>query len=314
MSRPSICVCVATYNQCQYIEVCLRSILDQHVDAELEVLVGDDASTDGTSDIVERLATEYGGRLRHHRRSENVGALANMRDLLGRAHADFVARVDGDDYWLPGKLSRQLEYLRVNAECSAVYTNGIVVGRDGSLIGLFNDVGDESFNLAAMLRRGNYLNNSSVLFRGQQVAGWTVVPEQIDYQVHLWLARYGWLGHIGSPLVAYRVGSHGSMVSSSGDLVRELYWQAIQSVSRDLVSDADYAHGIADFLRRIFFRSVRTRDFGLFRAWAARIYPASPYGYCRTTSLVAINIVRMGLKIAIGQLRPKGYRHVLYRR
>ena len=314
MSRPVIGVCVATYNQGQYIESCLRSILDQHVDAELRVLVGDDASTDGTNEIVARLATEYGMRLQYYWRESNLGAFANMRDLLERVDADFVARVDGDDGWLPGKLARQLMYLQENPECNAVYTNAITIDRAGDHAGIFNDVGDARVDLAALLRRGNFLNNSSVLFRAKDVPAWTEIAQQIDYQVHLLLARNSWIGHLGQSFAVYRVGVDGSMVASSSERVRELYWQAIQSVPRDLVSDADYAHGITDFLRRIFFRSVRTRDFGLFRAWAARIYPASPYGYYRTTLLLAINIVRMGLKIVIGQLRPKGYRHVLYRR
>ena len=314
MTRPVISVCVATYNQKGMIEVCLRSILDQKVDADVYVLVGDDASSDGTSEVIQELIYEYGARLTHYRRAANLGAAANMCDILGRANGDFIARVDGDDHWLPGKLARQLEYLLEVPQCNAVYTNAFTVDRNGNHVGLFNDVGDEHVDLPGLLRRGNFLNNSSVLFRAASLPGWIEITQQIDYQVHLWQARSGWVGHIGEPLAVYRVGTHGSMVASSSNLVRELYWQAIQSVPRDLVSDSDFASGLADFFRRVFFRAVRVRDLGLLRAWAARIYPASPYGYCRTTLLVAINIIRMGLKIAIGQLRPKDYRHVLYRR
>jgi len=297
MNRPRICVCVATYNQQAFIETCLRSILDQQVDAEVQVLVGDDASTDGTGAIVQALAAEYGDRMQHLRREPNLGAFANMCDLLLRASGDYVARVDGDDYWLPGKLARQVAYLQAHPDCGAVYTNAITVDEAGARIGLFNDVGDVRFDLAALVRRGNVLNNSSVLFRAANTAGW-IGSEQIDYQVHLWQARHDWLGHLGEPLAAYRVNTQGSLVLSANAHVRELYWQAIQSVPRELIGDNNYANGITDFLRRVCFRALRTRDFALLHRWACVVYAASPYGRLRTTALTLANIARMASKLA----------------
>lgn len=313
MSHPRISVCVATYNQCRVIEKCLRSIFDQEVDATLHVIVGDDASTDGTSQIIENLAIEYGSQLQHIRRISNIGPFANLRDLLARADGDFISRVDGDDFWLPGKLAAQVDYLATHAQCSAVYTNAVIVDEAGTARGVFNDVGDERLNLAALLRRGNVLNNSSVLFRAVNLESWLREFDQIDYQVHLSQAQRGWLGHIGEPFAAYRVRTNGSLVAESHARVRELYWQAIESVPRELVSDADYARGLTDFLRRVFFRSVRTCDPKLFREWASRVYEASPYGCVRTTLLSAHNIIRMASKISAGQFRRSGRRRVLYR-
>lgn len=316
MSRPRIVVCVVTYNQQQYIETCLRSILDQQVQADVHVLVGDDDSTDGTGSVVQALAGEYGTRLQHLRREPNLGAFANMRDLLLRADADFVARVDGDDYWLSGKLARQLAYLQAHPDCSAVYTNALTIDEAGASIGLFNDLGDTEITLAALLRRGNALNNSSMLYRATNSTGWTE-GDQLDYQVHLWQARHGWLGHIGEPLVAYRVNTQGSLVLNANERVRELYWQAIQSVPRELVSDNDYVLGLADFLRRVCFRAARTRDLRLLRRWAIVVYAASPYGYFRTSLLLLTNVGRMAAKliyawlvVMAGQNQPP----VLYRR
>lgn len=312
MTRPNICVCVVTYNQRHYIETCLRSILDQAVDADMRVVVGDDGSTDGTSDIIQALVAEYGPRLGHLRREHNLGPFPNLRDLLARADGEFIARVDGDDYWLPGKLARQLAYLQRHPNCSAVYTNALTVEESGRALGEFSDLGNAKLDLATLLRRGNALNNSSVLYRARYGTGWRE-GEQIDYQIHLWLARHGWLGHIGEPLAAYRVNVTGSLVAASNDRVRELYWQAIQSVPRELVSDADYAHGIADFLRRVFFRALRTSDVRIFRAWAARVFAASPYGRLRTSALTAAVIARMTGKMLAGRIRGGNHRHVLYR-
>jgi glycosyltransferase involved in cell wall biosynthesis len=312
MSPPRISVCVVTCNQRGFIDQCLRSILAQDVDAEVRILVGDDASDDGTSEAVAALADEHPGAILHLRRDPRMGAMANMRDLLGRADGDYVARVDGDDYWLPRKLPRQLAYLQAHPDCAAVYANAITVDEGGRRIGLFNDVGDARFDLAAMLRRGNFLNNSSVLFRAAGRRAWLDVDvPQIDYRIHLWHARHGWLGHIGEPLVVYRVGVAGSMVGAMNDRVRELYWEAIQGVPRELVGDDDYARGLADFLRRVFFRAVRTRDRRLFREWRTRALQASPHGAWRVDALTVANILRMAAKEAGGRFRGEA---VLYRR
>lgn len=315
---PTVTVCVATFNQREWIGQCLRSVSEQAAHAELRILVGDDASTDGTSDIVAQSAAAHPGLIEHVRREPRLGPFANMRDLLARADADFVARVDGDDYWLPGKLQRQLEYLQAHPDCAAVYTNAITVDAAGNRIGLFNDVGDARFDLAAMLRRGNFLNNSSILFRREGLGAYLGVDvPQIDYRAHLWHARHGWLGHIGEPLTAYRLNARGSMVATMNDPVRALYWEAIQSVPRDLVNDDDYAHGIADFLRRVFFRAVHKRRWELLREWAPRVLAASPYGRTRTLLLTVDAIARITTKECLGLLRrgPEGGRlKIQYRR
>lgn len=318
MSRPAITVCIVARNQRDFIEACIRSVAEQEVDAGLHILVGDDASDDGTSEIAERLANEYPDRILHLRRECRLGAFANMRDLMARADGDFVSRVDGDDYWLPGKLQRQLDYLRANPDCAAVYTNAITVDEDGNRIGLFNDIGDDRFNLAAMLRRGNFLNNSSVLFRHAGRQAWLTVAEpQIDYRVHLWHARHGWLGHIGEPLTAYRVSTRGSMVASMNDRVRELYWDAILSIPPELVSNNDKAQGLADFLRRVALHAIRTKHPGLLRTWALRVYAASPYGTTRTSMLAASSLMRITLKKvthSVKNMFGRNKRNVLYPR
>lgn len=313
MTTSRISVCVVTCNQRDFIGQCLRSILDQDVDAEVRVLVGDDASSDGTSEAIAALAAEHPRRLLHLRREPRMGAMANMRDLMARADGEYVARIDGDDYWLPGKLRRQLAYLQSHPDCAAVYANAITVDEAGSRIGLFNDAGNARFDLAAMLRRGNFLNNSSVLLRAGGRQAWLSVDiPQIDYRTHLWHAVHGWLGHIGEPLAAYRLNTRGSMVAGMNDFVRELYWQAIQSVPRALVSDDDYAHGVADFLRRVLFRSLRTRRLDLLRQWTPRVFAASPYGSCRTSWLAACSVARTVVGEALGRL--PGRARVLYRR
>lgn len=309
MALPQISVCVVTRNQSRYIRQCLESILAQDNVAILEILVGDDCSDDGTSEIVTEFAATYPSLVKHIRRSPRMSfASANTQDLLTRTRGRYVARVDGDDYWLQGKLWRQIAFFESHPECVAVYTNALTVSEDGMPIGLFNDVGDASFDLAALLRRGNFLNNSSLLLRSECIPAWVAIQGPlIDYRAHLLHARAGLLGHIGKPLVAYRVNASGAMTSTSdsNDLVRKLYWEAILDVPRNLITDDDFAHGIADFLRRVISRALRTRRWELLREWVPRVLKASPYGITRTMLLVTESAIRATYLSIFGKL-PRG--------
>ncbi len=307
MSRCVVSVCIVTFNQAGFIGQCLRSILDQRVDAEVEVLLGDDASTDSTVGVVSDLMASYPGRINYFRRSSNIGAFDNMCDLLNRARGDFVARVDGDDYWFPGKLQKQLDYLWARPDCPAVYTNASVVDVGGRIVGCFSDYDRTSVNLGQLMTNGNFLNNSSVLFRAGLVQGWVEPRQQIDYQVHLWMACRGCLGYIPDRLTAYRVGSAGSMLNDMNVLVRELYWSALLSVPKEYVSGVDWNRAVSDFMRRVFFRSLRTGDWKTFWVWRERVLLDSSAGWAGLFAAIA----RIGFKSLRGRLLPRN-RRILY--
>ncbi len=296
MGQGMISVCVLTCNQQPYIRQCMDSVLAQAGDIPLQILVGDDCSDDGTTRIVAEFAAAWPRVVEHIRHNSRLGADANYQFLLKRATGAFIAHLDGDDYWLPGKLKRQMEYMTANPGCAAVYTNALTISEEGDPVGLFNDMGDDVFNLAAMLRRGNFLNTSSMVFRAELREQLLAINGPfLDYRMHLLFARSGFLAQIAEPLSVYRIGSHGSMTSTSStsnDLVRRLYWEAIMDVPRNLVSDNDFAHGIANFLRRVMSRSLRTRRWELAKAWFPRALNASPYSAFHTIFLVTCSAIR----------------------
>jgi glycosyltransferase involved in cell wall biosynthesis len=89
--------------------------LRQETTFEIEVLVGNDCSSDGTKDILDDLAREYPERLIAINRAENVGGHKNSMDVIARARGDFIALCDGDDYWIDkAKLQKQFDALQRN--------------------------------------------------------------------------------------------------------------------------------------------------------------------------------------------------------
>ena len=94
-------VCV-TYNQKEYIKEALDSFIMQKTNFGYEVLVGDDGSTDGTSEIVAEYAKKYPDIIKHIKRSSNIGALENFMDICDRVTSKYSAFYDGDDFCRTG--------------------------------------------------------------------------------------------------------------------------------------------------------------------------------------------------------------------
>lgn len=301
---PVVSVLMLAYNHSSYLAQAIDGVLAQQAKFPIELLIGEDCSTDDTREIALRYQRQYPHLIRVITADANVGVQRNWQRLMLAARGEFFAHLDGDDYWLPGKLARQIPFLQQHTDCVAVYTNAVTIDETGHRIGLFNDVRDARFDLAAMLRRGNFLNTSSMVFRASlRHVLLELESIFIDYKVHLRLARFGFLAQLPEPLTAYRENSIGSMTSKSNDLVRSLYWDAIMDVPRELVTDDDLAHGVADFFKRVISRSLREKRWDLVREWAPQVFNASPYGAVTTALLVLGSAVRTTRLEILGKLR-----------
>ena len=114
----TVAVFVLTYNHRNFIARCLDSILEQDVDFPMRVYVADDASTDGTSDIVRKYA-KRDSRVVPLIREKNMGAVTNSITALKEIDSEFLICTEGDDYWCdPSKLQLQVDALRRHPECS----------------------------------------------------------------------------------------------------------------------------------------------------------------------------------------------------
>lgn len=111
-----ISVIVPCFNAAPFISATLRSVLSQQ-SVELEVIVIDDGSTDGSADLVARSFPAV-----KLLRQENQGVAAARNFGLRHARHDWVAFVDADDVWLPGKLAAQCAILSLQGEARMSYT------------------------------------------------------------------------------------------------------------------------------------------------------------------------------------------------
>jgi glycosyltransferase involved in cell wall biosynthesis len=105
-------VMLKAYHHEAFIAQALDSALAQHTTFPFEIVVGEDRSSDGTRAIVERYARANPRRVRLLDRPARVGMVRNTMDLYGASDAEYLAWLDGDDYWTSAdKLQKQVEWL-----------------------------------------------------------------------------------------------------------------------------------------------------------------------------------------------------------
>lgn len=119
-----ISVIVPCFNQQAFIADTLRSVLSQQINVPLEILVGDDASTDLSPKIIEALAQKYPEQIFPVYRPRNLGLVLNMKDLMDRAKGDYIALLGGDDFFCsPDKLQIQYDYMEKNPQFALVHSD-----------------------------------------------------------------------------------------------------------------------------------------------------------------------------------------------
>lgn len=120
VATPLLSICCVTYNHAEFIEHALKGFLMQETNFPFEVLVHDDASTDGTADIIRRYEKEFPKIIKPIYQSENQysklgGAIQQFN--IYRAKGKYMAFCDGDDSWVNStRLQRQVDFLEANKD------------------------------------------------------------------------------------------------------------------------------------------------------------------------------------------------------
>lgn len=114
MTAPWLSVLVPVYNVQDYLEECLASVIEQGAEG-VEILVLDDASTDGSRALMDRLAARWPGRLHLHHHAANQGLSAARNSLIDVARGDYLWFLDSDDKLLPGALAGLQAIVREHA-------------------------------------------------------------------------------------------------------------------------------------------------------------------------------------------------------
>lgn len=133
-NSPLVSVIIPCYNAERFAEPAVRSIMDQTY-KNLEILVADDCSTDGTFRILQKLEAED-TRIKLFRNEENLKIVQTLNRLVIAASGKYIARMDADDISLPERIERQVSFLENKPDFSFCGTNAVFINEKGRFIGV----------------------------------------------------------------------------------------------------------------------------------------------------------------------------------
>jgi glycosyltransferase involved in cell wall biosynthesis len=221
--NPVVSVCVPTYNQAAFVEQTLMGALMQETDFAVEIVIGDDGSTDGAAVIIRAYADQHPGRIRAFLHPHNLGpaeppAFAgrnNALHLLRACRGEFVALCEGDDYWTdPHKLQKQTDLLRANPGLTVCHHNVRVIYEDGlTPAHLFNPPAQPPVStLADVLADRWFFATGSWLYRNifrdrpadTFFADWFAEAAAGDWALMIQLAAAGDIAYLPDVMAVYR--------------------------------------------------------------------------------------------------------------
>jgi hypothetical protein len=230
---------IIAYNHAKYLATAVESALAQTTDFDYEIVVADDCSTDGTTDILRQWERRHPDRIRAIYREKNLGAVANSLNALPACRGQYVAMLEGDDRWTsPHKLQRQADFLDANADCSACCHAVNYVHEDGSEPPRrFPESARPRSTLDNVLTLKANFHTSSLMFRRRLFAAppdWLREQWIGDWPKLMLLAEQGDIGLIDEVMSEYRIHPGGVWSSSSNLRRNEGMLQVFQCARRHL--------------------------------------------------------------------------------
>ena len=221
-SACKVSVLCATFNHEDYLRQTLDSFVSQITDFPFEVLVNDDASTDGTAEILREYAAKYPEMIRPFYQKENLySRRMNVYDLVffPAARGKYIALCEGDDYWNdPEKLQRQADWLDKHLDYSACVHNSIGTFADQPDRVLFAQDGDRDIPFEQVIHGMSHAyHTSSILARREFILDppdyRNVAYEKgyfTDYAIGVRLCLEGKVRFLDRCMSVYRIGSNPS--------------------------------------------------------------------------------------------------------
>lgn len=208
-----------TYNHESYVADAIEGFLMQKTNFSYEILIHDDASTDGTQKIIREFELKYPDLIKPIYRTENQYSKGVEVDRFNRERAKgkYITICEGDDYWTdPYKLQKQVDFMQKHPECSLCVHAAYTVQSDRNKLGLpiRPNHGNKVFTVGEVIRGGGGLfATNSILYRAifdnNRPEFFENAPVG-DYPLVIYLALRGSVYYLDEFMSAYRADVPGS--------------------------------------------------------------------------------------------------------
>ncbi len=134
-SSMKVSVMLLTYNHEKYIAQAIESALMQETAFNYEIVIGEDCSTDRTREITIEYQKKHPDKIRLLLPEKNLGIHANEIQVYSACKGEYLAFLDGDDYWIDRKkLQKQIDFLEDNSKFSMCFTGARIINEEGELL------------------------------------------------------------------------------------------------------------------------------------------------------------------------------------
>lgn len=208
-----------TYNHVQYIRQCLDSFLMQKTNFAFEILIHDDCSTDGTTEVIREYEIKYPNIIKPIYEDENQyqqgKPIGSAIWNYPRSSGKYIALCEGDDYWIdPLKLQKQVDFMESHPDYSLCFHDYNQLWPDGNKV-LISKKLSNPLNCSirdAILGGGGYMATNSMLFRRQCIENYPLWASMGvgDFPLMLILFHLGKVAHLNIIGSVYRINSVGS--------------------------------------------------------------------------------------------------------
>ena len=269
MARSLVSIVIPTHNRAYCLPRAVDSALGQ-THADVEVIITDDGSTDGTADLVK---TRYGSEPRVVYQYQSNTGIAGARNAgLARVTGAYVALLDSDDFWSPWKLELQLACMAAHPQLGMTWTDMIAVDPDGNVLSptylrkMYSayewfPTSESLFTHAEPLQRltaqaaevapgrkfyygdigsqmlmGNLVHTSTVVLTRERADAVKAFREDLryageDYEFHLRTCRQGPVGYLDVSSITYQRGrSDQATVSANGIHMAQNFLRVIEPI------------------------------------------------------------------------------------
>lgn len=229
--KSTVSVCMITYNHVQFIAQAIEGVLMQEADFVVELNIFDDASTDGTREVVDSYIRNHprGGWINYTRQVENIGMMPNFICALNQCKGKYIALCEGDDFWIDSsKLVKQISFLEMHPKISLSFHDSNYLKNDeiyNSFSRKFTFLKNKhNYSTKELLKWKWFIPTASMVFRKIEIPAWMLRVNSGDSTLHLLLSKFGDFHFHNEIMSTYRIHSGGS-----SNLIRS-HWKRLNDI------------------------------------------------------------------------------------
>lgn len=259
-----VAISCTTYNQVDYIRQCLESLVCQQTSFKYEIILHDDASTDGTTEIVKEFVTRYPGLIKPIIQTENQyskhdGAIRRALLSAMSPTVKYIASCEGDDFWMdPMRLQKQVDFLESHPNHSMVFAAVQYLYPDGHIevIRRYNQNTEECPVSDFILGGGGFARLNSMLYRREfrnNYPDWAKNQPVGDSPLLLVLAVGGKVAYFNEIGSCYRVSAKGSWTTRMSK-------RTFKQRYKDMKDNIAYWNTFDEWTERKYHKYVRKKN------------------------------------------------------